>query len=482
MKPKLFLRADGNAQTGLGHLYRVLALAEACNIFFDCLFLVKDSAELASEIVGNSGKVIELYNDLDSGTDPFLQIGVHDIIVLDGYHFTTDFQQAVQSNYHCKLVCIDDIHSFSFVSDVVINPAGGISDKQYSAPSTTSFLLGPRYAMLRHYFYTVDKSQRNFNSIENVLICFGGADPGNETLNILKYVQNIHPGIKISVVVGSAYQHINSLKNYCADQKSVCIHYALDGEAMVKLMQECDTAVCSASTICYEFSSVTGLLFLKQTATNQAGIYQFMINESLALPFDKFEDIYRSNEIRQIQTEQKKQQEIYFDGNAGKRLLKALKKLYLRDNIVFRSAEPADVDLYYRWANDMTVRNSSFNTELIGYDEHCGWFSTNLSSTNAVLYVATTTTQIPAGSIRFKIKDDIAELSYLVDPLFRGAGLGEIILREGVAKLMNERKEVKVVEGLVKYTNIASLKAFEAAGYRMLPDKDPKIFRFQLKR
>ncbi len=159
-----------------------------------------------------------------------------------------------------------------------------------------------------------------------------------------------------------------------------------------------------------------------------------------------------------------------------------MKKLYLRDNIVFRSAEPADVDLYYRWANDMTVRNSSFNTVLIGYDEHCGWFSTNLSSTNAVLYVATTTTQIPAGSIRFKIKDDIAELSYLVDPLFRGAGLGEIILREGVAKLMNERKEVKVVEGLVKYTNIASLKAFEAAGYRMLPDKDPKIFRFQLKR
>src|SRR4030095_2375161 len=74
-----------------------------------------------------------------------------EIVVLDGYNFKTTYQQQIKSK-GCKLVCIDDIHAYHFVADVVINHAPGIDAKQYSCEAYTQLYLGTKYVLLKKIF------------------------------------------------------------------------------------------------------------------------------------------------------------------------------------------------------------------------------------------------------------------------------------------------------------------------------------------
>ena len=42
------------------------------------------------------------------------------IVVLDGYHFDTNYQTKIKQK-GCKLVCIDDLHDKHFVADIIIH-------------------------------------------------------------------------------------------------------------------------------------------------------------------------------------------------------------------------------------------------------------------------------------------------------------------------------------------------------------------------
>ena len=78
----------------------------------------------------------------------------NEIVVLDGYNFDTVYQTEIKSK-GCKLVCIDDIHAYHFVADVVINHAPDISREQYSCESYTKLYLGTEYLLLKKLFCTM---------------------------------------------------------------------------------------------------------------------------------------------------------------------------------------------------------------------------------------------------------------------------------------------------------------------------------------
>src|SRR5205823_4199042 len=98
-----------------------------------------------------------------------------DIVVLDGYNFNTEYQQAIK-NKGCKLVVIDDLHAWHQVADVVINHAEGITSPDYSAESYTQFCLGLDYVLLRKPFLQPKTSIRKITSVKKVFISMGAAD------------------------------------------------------------------------------------------------------------------------------------------------------------------------------------------------------------------------------------------------------------------------------------------------------------------
>ena len=146
---KIYFRADANATIGYGHFVRTLALADMLKNDFDCTFFTSCPSAYQIEEM----KKVCNYITLQEKTkfEDFINLLAGDeIVVLDNYFFTTEYQMQIKDK-GCKLVCVDDMHDRHFVSDVVLNPAL-LSDSQYDAEPYTILCLGLEYALLRRPF------------------------------------------------------------------------------------------------------------------------------------------------------------------------------------------------------------------------------------------------------------------------------------------------------------------------------------------
>lgn len=138
-------------------------------------------------------------------------------------------------------------------------------------------------------------------------------------------------------------------------------------------------------------------------------------------------------------------------------------KLY-PNNLYLRLANSNDTTIIFNWANESSVREQSFNTQLISWDNHINWYNNKLSSEESNIYILySSDIKRPLGQIRldYSSKEKAWYIGYSIDKLYRGLGLGVEIL-----KLI--RKEVPSIYLLaqIKIENTASIRAFEKAGYK----------------
>jgi len=312
----------------MGHVIRSLSIADILKSEFECHFIINDPPDFVkTQILAICDSLIELdsFSNLQEEARHISKnvLKADDIIVLDGYKFKTSYQK-ISKEAGVKLVCIDDIHSYQFVADAIINHAGGVSEYDYRAAPYTKFYLGLKYVMLRKEFSikmnTVTLEER---SGDNTFICLGGADPKNDTLNILKLCEEKCPDDNYWLVLGGAYKHKSSLNAYLDNSNlSIRVLENLEATDMAKYMLKCKTAITSPSTISYEYLSIGGTLYLHQTADNQNDIYKYFISEGLAFPSNSFSLL--SKETKELAI--KKQSDI-FDGKASQRILNIFKNL-----------------------------------------------------------------------------------------------------------------------------------------------------------
>lgn len=421
---------------------------------FECHFIIRNPLEsLEKEILSVCSSIISIEEpECDLDESKFLTtkyFNSEDIVVLDGYHFVTSYQKAIKDN-GCKLVCIDDIHTYHFLADIIINHAGGINSASYSTESYTQFCLGIKYALLRAPFIESAKAKNNLNQkLDNIFICLGGADPQNDALKVLTTCAAIDNIKKCYVVLGSAYKYKDQLVNYVKKAPiKIELLVNVSADVMVKYMQKCGRAITSPSTISYEYLSVGGLLYLKTIAENQKEIHRFFIENKIA--FD-IEDINKPIDKKRIGISIKD-----FDGQQNNRFLKLFRSLTLKT----RNATLDDLTLYYEWVNEPVVRKQSYNSNPISLENHLKWYTEKLSSKNCIMYVVEME-KIPIGQIRFEISsENIAIISFSVDVNFRGKSLGQGILRTGIAQFNKDHGAKYQLIGYVKKDNIASLKAF----------------------
>lgn len=326
-KPRVYFRADGNAKMGLGHVFRSLALAEMLAQDFHCTFIIRQPLPiLRQQILEICDELLELPTSDTLSEAKYLtthHLESDDIIVLDGYHFTTDYQQVIK-NTGTKVVCIDDIKSYHFVADAVINHAGGLTPMDYSTADDTVLFLGLEYALLRQPFRVAAAHRQSVGNTEHLFICLGGADPKNDTLAVLQHCEKIDAIVQIHLVLGGAYLHENALKDYLSSSNlRITIHRNLDAEQMVALMQQCGTAITPPSTIAYEYLSVGGTLFLKVIADNQLNINRYFLETGLAFSFEKDFMKIKNEQIEKAL----EQQRIAFDGQTQARYLELFHNL-----------------------------------------------------------------------------------------------------------------------------------------------------------
>jgi len=96
-------------------------------------------------------------------------------------------------------------------------------------------------------------------------------------------------------------------------------------------------------------------------------------------------------------------------------------------DVYLRKAEERDVDLLFRWANDESVRQNSFHTEPIPYEDHKKWYAEKLKSNNSIIYIYYSGGE-SVGQVRVDVEGNIGTINYSIDGAYRSQGHGKKML------------------------------------------------------
>lgn len=468
---KIIFRADGNAETGLGHMYRAFALLEMYLDNFDCLLITKENSTTAVIPGHYNYRTIpagigikqepEWLNENYTAAETWL--------FADGYHFTSPYQKAIK-DLGFKLAYVDDLCAWHMYADVVINHAINITADHYTAQPYTKFALGTGFAILRPLFIAAAaNTARNVGNAGTALVCFGGADPLNLTFKAAQALCNLKSIHKINVIVGGAYKH-REIFELGKTHPQLKIHQNIAEAELVAVMKNCDFGIAPASNILYELCAVKMPVLSGYYVENQKHIHKGALEKQIIFDGGDFEAYTIAdfeNKITAMLAAGNndaliKNQAALFDGRIKERFLNLLMET------TYRKATPDDMLLVFNWANDQLSRANSYFSEPIALETHKAWFKKKLQDKHALIYIAEVG-QMPAGMVRYDISDNDATVGILVAEDFRGKGLAADFLT-GTAQLYF-KENTKPVLAYIKEENTASIRSFEKAKYKKLKNE-----------
>lgn len=273
----VYIRVDANSKIGMGHMMRCISVAEALMDEGEKIqFLVAQND--ATDILEKKGlPYIVLntdYTDMESESLLLEKIfNENEKILVDSYQVTEKYLKFLKR--FGQVIYIDDVHSFEYPVDCVIN--GNIYGEQmeYRVPIS---LRGCKYAMLRKEF-SLEKNKRE---PKNILITTGGSDPYGFTEKIIEHILN-DPVLKkeqYDVVCG---KFSGSYEKLCElGKKHSNFHIHQNVKEMWKLMQKAKVAVTAGGTTMTELSCMGVPMVGFSFADNQKKVVQTFYEEGYA--------------------------------------------------------------------------------------------------------------------------------------------------------------------------------------------------------
>jgi RimJ/RimL family protein N-acetyltransferase len=131
-------------------------------------------------------------------------------------------------------------------------------------------------------------------------------------------------------------------------------------------------------------------------------------------------------------------------------------------NLNLRNADEYDRHLIWVIRNEPEVREASFNTSEIPWEDHKKWYAKALTDPTITMFMIELD-EIPIGTIRFNQEDDEATVSIAISDGFRGMNYGTVALQMACEKYLETHK-TKII-AYVKCGNVRSTKAFDKAGF-----------------
>lgn len=175
MTPRALLAADCGSGVGLGHLERMLALADALRPDLDVAVVVPEGDVALRRRVTDRGHVpLEIPGDASQRAEAAVVTAASvDVVVLDGYVFDVALQRRLRARAH--LIVVDDL-CLPADCNLGVNPSPG-GDRMRPTGADT-FLGGAAYALLRASY----RSARELvisrgRPPRTVLVSTGATDP-----------------------------------------------------------------------------------------------------------------------------------------------------------------------------------------------------------------------------------------------------------------------------------------------------------------
>lgn len=322
-KAKLWIRADGNVEIGLGHIVRSLALAKMVESEFEAEFVSLEMPEKMAETLRNDGIEVRAI----STETEFLTIpDKEDVVLLDGYHFTSEYQLELR-NRCAALVCIDDLRGREFHADLIINHTPGVSPADYTAQEYTQFALGPEFALLRPEFLGRGKGVRSetpeiaetpapfVNTARPVgpntsdsetsydyFVCFGGSDAQNLSERTYLTLRREVTEARVALVTGSAYEHTKKLEALLHNDPMVDHFQAVSAGEMANLMQRSRIAIVPSSGILLEAFAMDCTVISGYYTGNQRPNYEAYLAMGAIIGAGQFSEDELGTAIRKVKS------------------------------------------------------------------------------------------------------------------------------------------------------------------------------------
>ncbi len=484
MSASLIIRADATAEIGTGHVMRCLALAQGWQDAGGAVSFVvgTHSPSLESRLKKEGMDIIHLTSlpgSLDDAgqTAKAAREKKASWVVIDGYHFRSEYQEAIKSAGLNLLAFDDNGHVSHYFADLVLNQNLHADSILYrSREPGTRLLLGTEYVQLRREFRELQGQNRSIrDKAKRILVTLGGSDPENVTLKVLGALQRLSTlGIEAVIVVGANNPYYEILHaNVAAYSPRLCLVKNVDN--MPELLSWADIAVTSAGTTVWE-SAFMGLPSILLTiADNQISVAGRLGEMEMAVNLGWHqalteEDIARAvkgllNDPDKRRLMSRRIQELV-DGEGVERVQMHLCGRRLR----LRRARQADCERIWRWANEPETRAASFSSAAIPWEKHLEWFNCRINDPNCLLLIAKDAQDDFVGNVRFQACCNDAVISMNITENKRGQGLGKLLIGAALEELFRT-STITSVHAFIKTENDRSIRTFEGCGFKRIGRK-----------
>jgi spore coat polysaccharide biosynthesis predicted glycosyltransferase SpsG len=190
---------DCGAGVGLGHLERMLALADALRPDVGAVIVVPgDDSGVRGRVAARGHPVLEAGGETSERALVAAAETAPDLIVLDGYVFDVDTQRSLRE--HVALVVVDDL-GLPTVCHLAVNPAPGGESKR--PEGADAFLGGATYALLPAAVTEArDGVAPGGRSPRTVLVSTGATDRGGLCARVVTALLAGESGVEVLAVIG----------------------------------------------------------------------------------------------------------------------------------------------------------------------------------------------------------------------------------------------------------------------------------------
>lgn len=230
---------NGNNSIGLGHIYRVIQLADELfsrpDIYFD-----KNQTDVSS--FGKTTHNLVPVDGID-GLFSALRGRSYDIFINDILSTNRSYMRGLKEILpNCRIVNFEDEGTGAALADVVFNAL-------YEEEHSVNVKAGEKYFIASKLFLLHKPVVIN-ETVKNILVTFGGADPQNYTEKMLDIIlAEKYKNYDFYVVLGKAKNNIDSI---ISKIKNKNIHFMHNISNMAEVMSKCDIAFTSRGRTGFE--------------------------------------------------------------------------------------------------------------------------------------------------------------------------------------------------------------------------------------
>ncbi len=215
---------DGNNKLGMGHVYQVSTLVKDILLSnlsdVEIKILTKSDDSVVSFLKG-TGCQVTLFKD-DRGIYEYLKKEKPNSIVIDNLDVSVSFSKKIKENLDSKLLIFTNLSKANQYADVTLLADIGsefVNIFKVNEATRSIQIFGPKYWIMRSEFFLESNKGKTKNKVNKIMLIFGGSDPSNFSLRVLKEILSMSESFNVSVVLGLGYEDEEEIKSLIYKKK-----------------------------------------------------------------------------------------------------------------------------------------------------------------------------------------------------------------------------------------------------------------------